>query len=69
MNGKLKMPAINRKYIYQMYISACMHDINKIPTGAAMFSGSSHTIGQVKSLSESGVRVSRDSNMAFLNQK
>ena len=58
---KLKMAAITGSKKDITYISASMHDSNKVPTAKPMFSGSSYTFRLLRRLPD--VRICEKSKM------
>ena len=49
---KSKMAAMNRKYMYNTYVLACVPDSNEIPTAKPMFSRPGNTERLVKIFSD-----------------
>jgi len=65
--SKIKMAAMNRKYIYNTRIFGCVLNNNEIPTAMPMFSRSGNTTEVLRRMPD--VRIGDKSNMAAINRK
>jgi len=65
--SKIKMAAMNRKYIYNTCIFGCVRNSNEIPTAKPMFSMSGNTTEVLRRMPD--VRIGDKFKMASYNWK